>query len=118
TNSMMKTGILRASLKNTFSPEDPYLHSVGVEHVENIGGSHYCRTLRCWRKNLLKNKSKILAMGFDEKFIRTWEYYFDYCAAGFKSYMLGDYQVVFSRRGNVGTLGDPYKTFPSLCNAY
>lgn len=32
-------------------------------------------------------------MGFDEKFIRTWEYYFDYCAAGFRTYTLGDYQV-------------------------
>ncbi|KAJ4835350.1 hypothetical protein Tsubulata_021575, partial [Turnera subulata] len=62
--------------------------------------------------------SKIVAMGFDENFIRTWEYYFDYCAAGFKSYMLGDYQVVFSRRGNVGTLGDPYKGFPSVHNAW
>ncbi|KAH9764169.1 Amino oxidase domain-containing protein [Citrus sinensis] len=35
---------------------------------------------------------KILALGFSEKFIRTWEYYFDYCAAGFKSRTLGDYQ--------------------------
>ncbi|KAF2285534.1 hypothetical protein GH714_005358 [Hevea brasiliensis] len=41
--------------------------------------------------------SKILGMGFDEKFIRKWEYYFDYCAAGFKSETLGNYQVVFSR---------------------
>jgi hypothetical protein len=32
-------------------------------------------------------------MGFDEKFIRTWEYYFDYSSAGFKSYTLRDYQV-------------------------
>ena len=39
--------------------------------------------------------SKILALGFDEKFIRTWEYYFDYCAAGFKSRTLGNYQVRF-----------------------
>ena len=37
--------------------------------------------------------SEILALGFDEKFIRTWEYYFDYCAAGFKSHALWDYQV-------------------------
>ena len=36
---------------------------------------------------------KILALGFDEKFFRTWEYYFMYCAAGFKSCTLGDYQV-------------------------
>ncbi|KAK7860056.1 hypothetical protein CFP56_000335 [Quercus suber] len=42
--------------------------------------------------------SKILALGFDEKFIRTWEYYFDYCAAGFKSRTLGDYQVYFLPR--------------------
>ncbi|XP_011041574.1 PREDICTED: uncharacterized protein LOC105137508 [Populus euphratica] len=83
-----------------------------VEHVENIG-SHYYHTLRRWRKNFLENKSKILAMGFDEKFIRTWEYYFDYCAAGFKSYTLWNYQIVFSRPGNVGVLGNPYKGFPS-----
>ncbi|KAJ4832672.1 hypothetical protein Tsubulata_021173 [Turnera subulata] len=87
-----------------------------VEHVENIG-PHYYHTLRCWRKKFLKNQSKIDAMGFDERFIRTWDYYFNYCAAGFKSYMLGDYQVVFSRPGNVEALGNPYKGFPSAHNA-
>ncbi|KAG8373199.1 hypothetical protein BUALT_Bualt12G0146200 [Buddleja alternifolia] len=56
---------------------------------------------------------EIQALGFDEKFIRTWEYYFDYCAAGFKSCTLGDYQVVFSRPGNVEIFGDPYKAGPS-----
>ncbi|KAJ6313185.1 hypothetical protein OIU77_014648 [Salix suchowensis] len=85
---------------------------LSVEHVENIG-SHYYFTLRCWRKNFLENKSKILSLGFDEKFIRTWEYYFDYCAAAFKSYTLCDYQVVFSCPGNVVALGNPYKGFPS-----
>ncbi|KAK7850923.1 tuberculostearic acid methyltransferase ufaa1 [Quercus suber] len=42
--------------------------------------------------------SKILALGFDEKFIRTWEYYFHYCAAGFKSRTLGVYQVCWTVR--------------------
>ncbi|GKU85686.1 hypothetical protein SLEP1_g319 [Rubroshorea leprosula] len=51
---------------------------------------------------------EIHALGFDEKFVRTWEYYFDYCAAGFKSLTLGNYQVVFSRPGNVATLQNPY----------
>lgn len=37
--------------------------------------------------------SQIQALGFNEKFIRTWEYYFDYCAAGFKTCTLGNYQV-------------------------
>ncbi|PPR97361.1 hypothetical protein GOBAR_AA23304 [Gossypium barbadense] len=69
----------------------------------------------------------VLALGFDDKFMRTWEYYFDYCAAGFKTGTLLDYQhgggwraeirtvleVVFSRADNFATLGDPYKGFPS-----
>ncbi|KAK4857209.1 hypothetical protein QYF36_025693 [Acer negundo] len=85
---------------------------LSVEQVENIGG-HYYRTLRCWRKNFLGNQSKILALGFDEKFVRTWEYYFDYCAAGFKTRTLGNYQMAFSRPGNVAAFTDPYKDFPS-----
>uniref|UniRef100_A0A2N9F1K3 Uncharacterized protein n=1 Tax=Fagus sylvatica TaxID=28930 RepID=A0A2N9F1K3_FAGSY len=63
-----------------------------VEHLENIG-IHYYQTLRCWRQNFMEKQSKILALGFNEKFIRTWEYYFDYCAAGFQSHTLGNYQV-------------------------
>ncbi|XWS13898.1 hypothetical protein CRYUN_Cryun36dG0078300 [Craigia yunnanensis] len=86
--------------------------TLSVEHVENIG-PNYFQTLRCWRKNFLENQSKILALGFDEKFMRTWEYYFEYSAAGFKSRTLGDYQVVFSRPGNFAALGDPYQGFPS-----
>ncbi|KAM5553318.1 hypothetical protein ABKV19_025498 [Rosa sericea] len=83
-----------------------------VEHLENIG-IHYYQTLRCWRKNFLERQSEILALGFNENFIRTWEYYFDYFAAGFKSYILGDYQIVFSRPGNALTFNNPYKGFPS-----
>ncbi|KAM7257678.1 hypothetical protein ACFE04_013419 [Oxalis oulophora] len=51
--------------------------------------------------------SKIQALGFDEKFIWKWLYYFDYCAAGFKSRAIGNYQVVFSRPGNMATFGEP-----------
>ncbi|KAL0899219.1 hypothetical protein Bca101_083180 [Brassica carinata] len=56
---------------------------------------------------------QIMDLGFDDKFIRTWEYYFDYCAAGFKTLTLEDYQVVFSRSGNVAAFGDPFRSFPS-----
>ncbi|KAK8623815.1 hypothetical protein V6N13_065178 [Hibiscus sabdariffa] len=83
-----------------------------VEHVENIG-PHYYHALRYWKKNFLENQSKILALGFDQKFIRTWVYYFDYGAAGFKTGTLGNYQVVFSRPGNVAALDNPFKGFPS-----
>ncbi|KAL6342983.1 hypothetical protein AAG906_017003 [Vitis piasezkii] len=83
-----------------------------VEHLENIG-IHYYQTLRHWRKNFLENQSKIIELGFNEKFIKTWEYYFDYCAAGFKTRTLGDYQIVFSRPGNATAFSDPYKSVVS-----
>ncbi|GFP84761.1 probable fatty acid methyltransferase [Phtheirospermum japonicum] len=70
-----------------------------VEHLEDIG-IHYYQTLRCWRENFLGKQ-------------RTWEYYFDYCAAGFKTCTLGNYQIVFSRPGNVAAFGDPYEGVPS-----
>lgn len=70
-----------------------------VEHLENINGDNYYQTLRTWRDNLMDNKDEILALGFDDNFIRTWEYYFLYCAAGFKTRTIENYQVVFSRSG-------------------
>ncbi|XP_042401966.1 uncharacterized protein LOC121991946 [Zingiber officinale] len=79
-----------------------------IEQLENIGNQYY-QTLTSWRNNLLANKDKIIALGFDEKFVRTWEYYFLYCAAGFQSCTLELYQIVLSRPGNVGAFGDPFK---------
>ncbi|KAM6588250.1 hypothetical protein CsatA_010855 [Cannabis sativa] len=83
-----------------------------VEHIENIG-IHYYQTLRTWRKNFLQKQSEILALGFDDKFIRMWEYYFDYAASAFKSRTFGDYQIVFSRPGNEATFSNPFIGFPS-----
>ncbi|XP_078427785.1 uncharacterized protein LOC144700210 isoform X2 [Wolffia australiana] len=76
-----------------------------VEHLENIG-IHYYRTLLDWRDNFMEKKSEILQLGFDERFVRTWEYYFIYCAAGFKTRTLGNYQIVFSRPGNISAFDD------------
>ncbi|KAL8139608.1 LOW QUALITY PROTEIN: hypothetical protein V2J09_005629 [Rumex salicifolius] len=87
-----------------------------VEQVDNIG-IHYYQTLRCWRQNFLSHQNKIQSLGYDEKFIRTWEYYFDYCAAGFKSRTIRDYQVVFSRPGNVVAFNNPFENKSSSCDA-
>ncbi|XP_044326749.1 uncharacterized protein [Triticum aestivum] len=70
-----------------------------IEHVENIGPNYYT-TLMHWRDNFMANKDQVLELGFDEQFIRIWEFYLMYSAAGFKSRAVGDYQVVFSRPGN------------------
>ncbi|KAM0845615.1 hypothetical protein ACQ4PT_056251 [Festuca glaucescens] len=70
-----------------------------IEHVESIG-YHYYQTMIRWRDNFMANKDKILALGFDDKFIRILEYYFLYSAADFKSRTLKIYHIVFSRPGN------------------
>lgn len=43
----------------------------------------YAETLRRWRANFDANLDAVRALGFDEQFIRLWEFYFMYCEAGF-----------------------------------
>jgi cyclopropane-fatty-acyl-phospholipid synthase len=70
-----------------------------VEDVENIG-IHYSRTLAEWREALVAKKDRVRAQGFDDAFLRTWEYYFSYCEAGFATRTLGDLQLVLTRPNN------------------
>jgi len=83
-----------------------------VEAVQNIG-PHYVPTLAQWRRNFLANKDKLLALGFDDIFIRKWDYYFHYCEVGFKLRVLGDLQIVYSKAANLD-LSDDIET--ELCD--
>ena len=46
-------------------------------------GMDYAYTLRLWRDKFLAEKQHVLALGFDERFIRIWEFYLAYCEAAF-----------------------------------
>jgi cyclopropane-fatty-acyl-phospholipid synthase len=46
-------------------------------------GYDYQKTLINWLDNFNKVKEKVINLGFDEKFIRKWQFYLAYCAAGF-----------------------------------
>ncbi len=48
-------------------------------------GLDYARTLRCWRQRFLAQWETVAALGFDDTFRRTWEYYLAYCEAGFRT---------------------------------
>ena len=48
-------------------------------------GSDYAETLALWRDTLLRKQEIVKEMGYDETFVRKWEYYFAYCQAGFAS---------------------------------
>jgi cyclopropane-fatty-acyl-phospholipid synthase len=43
---------------------------------------HYAHTLKYWKENCIKNKTKIIEM-FDEKFFRMWEFYLTGCEMAF-----------------------------------
>lgn len=61
-------------------------------------GQHYFFTLNDWYKKLLANQADIIAQGFNESFIRMWEFYFCYCAAGFRTHYISDIHGLWRKR--------------------
>lgn len=47
-------------------------------------GIDYAETLALWRKAFNARLQQVRAQGFDERFIRTWEFYLCYCEAAFR----------------------------------
>jgi cyclopropane-fatty-acyl-phospholipid synthase len=47
-------------------------------------GQDYARTLAIWRERFMAALPEVRAQGFDDRFIRTWEFYLAYCEAGFR----------------------------------
>jgi len=72
---------------------------LSIESIDNIA-PHYAETLKRWRLAFNANIDRVKALGFDEKFIRTWNYYLASCEAEFATRWLGLYQVVFTRHNN------------------
>jgi cyclopropane-fatty-acyl-phospholipid synthase len=46
-------------------------------------GSDYARTLNLWRAAFRDRLPEVRAQGFDERFVRTWDFYLCYCEAAF-----------------------------------
>ena len=46
-------------------------------------GADYAKTLCLWRDNFNQKIDEVHGLGFDEAFIRLWNFYLMYCAAGF-----------------------------------
>ncbi|MCU4336461.1 SAM-dependent methyltransferase [Acinetobacter dispersus] len=65
-----------------------------LKHLEDIGLS-YAETIHQWRERFLNAKAQVLALGFDENFIRMWDFYLCYCEGGFKEGVISDVQLLF-----------------------
>ncbi len=70
-----------------------------IEKTTNIG-PHYATTLNAWRRRFLTHRKEVQALGFDDAFIRKWEYYFAYCETGFKNRYINTLQLIFTRPVN------------------
>jgi cyclopropane-fatty-acyl-phospholipid synthase len=58
--------------------------AAGLEVVDEFAfGQDYARTCRWWREKFLSARAQVLALGFDERFVRIWEFYLAYCEAAF-----------------------------------
>jgi len=65
-----------------------------LKHLEDIGLS-YAETIHQWRERFLNAKEQVLALGFDENFIRMWDFYLCYCGGGFKEGVISDVHLLF-----------------------
>ena len=58
--------------------------AAGLEVVDEFTfGADYAETLKRWRDKFLQARQQVLGLGFDEKFMRTWEFYLCSCEAAF-----------------------------------
>ena len=56
----------------------------GLQVVDEFSfGQDYARTLQLWREQFAAQEAHVLQLGFDERFIRIWEFYLSYCEAAF-----------------------------------
>ncbi len=67
-----------------------------LREARDIGPS-YALTLRAWRARFLANLDAVRAQGFDERFIRMWEYYLALSEAGFATGLTQDHQIIMEK---------------------
>jgi cyclopropane-fatty-acyl-phospholipid synthase len=62
-------------------------------------GESYARTLHAWRARFLAKLAQVRAQGFDERFIRMWEFYLAYCEGGFLERSIGVSHLLLAKPG-------------------
>ncbi|MFO1206121.1 MAG: cyclopropane-fatty-acyl-phospholipid synthase family protein [Burkholderiales bacterium] len=60
-------------------------------------GADYAETLRRWRVRFNKAIPEVHTLGFDERFVRLWNFYLAYCEAGFRARSTDVFHVEIER---------------------
>lgn len=81
-------------------PREFRLHAkrAGLEVVDELNfGLDYAETLRRWRHEFMSDKTQVLQLGFDERFVRIWEFYLAYCEAAFEEHNIDVMQFTLQK---------------------
>ncbi|WP_407303833.1 class I SAM-dependent methyltransferase [Acinetobacter sp.] len=65
-----------------------------LKQLDDIGQS-YAQTLHHWRERFLAAQDQVKVLGFDDNFIRMWDFYLCYCEGGFKEGVISDVHMLF-----------------------
>ncbi|MBK5537066.1 class I SAM-dependent methyltransferase [Pseudomonas sp. TH05] len=65
-------------------------------HMEDFG-LHYARTLRLWHENFRRAHGRLVELGYDQYFLRLWEFYLCYCEGGFLERTIGTAQLLLAK---------------------
>lgn len=71
-----------------------------LHHLEDMGRD-YARTLRTWREAFQGKLAEVRALGFDDRFVRKWNYYLSYCEAAFALRNISVVQTLHTRPNNL-----------------
>lgn len=71
---------------------------LALVHLEDFGPS-YARTLCAWRQRFLARRAEVRELGYDERFVRMWEFYLAYCEGGFRERSIGVAHLLMARPG-------------------
>jgi cyclopropane-fatty-acyl-phospholipid synthase len=71
-----------------------------IRSVDDIA-ANYVRTLQAWRTRFMSRLDEVRAMGFDDRFVRMWEFYLALSEAGFATGISQDLQIVLEKRRGI-----------------
>lgn len=74
--------------------------TLSLFEMEDMGLS-YMRTLDEWYERFNGRLGEVKQLGFDDRFIRKWNYYLQYCSAAFSMRNVSVVQAVFTRPNNL-----------------
>ncbi len=67
-----------------------------IESLRDIG-LDYARTLHLWRERFLRRRRDARRLGFDDRFVRAWDWYLASCEAAFGARYINDLQLLLGR---------------------